>query len=533
MDCSFMPLIVQDMTLIQQIILTDSLLRLPSIADGQARNTILDGLGSDFSSGIERNNTAKYDVLFILRGLGRCDGQFQIFLDMLDKFDRGTIELGSVRQTIQELTLRQELTKLLEDQINDNHKKHKCYWYNCCLNVSREQMRLTDAKIAHLVDQIIENSQVIDSYPLLIFAEGLARQIAPQRLENITTVIEELAKIWQITDQLILSERQKLETLLDHIQERPDITTEKNMNLKSPQVRKLKKALLEFDLLKNLAGRAMVFEELNKNYSLDISSTHNTDADISGLIKACQISISSFGFLYNLINKFSLDRAANVEDFKKVLLGFSLLPSSSVDNSSQHIPGQALLFYSNEFATIKLENKDRLNEQFKIIIRNDSDSEELYYIPRCFPDLSANQLDEFKTISYAWKKIHTLCERLSRDYSEAYFHIANKKFSEGGKCLLALRERFRDFGSDLQSFDEEVFSIKQIEALKVIPKCFDPILEALRASTSPEYREIGRLLVIRIKDLLLEALRLADSIIEIQLRQYSTPSVSRENINHE
>jgi hypothetical protein len=181
-----------------------------------------------------------------------------------------------------------------------------------------------------------------------------------------------------------------------------------------------------------------------------------------------------------------------------------------------------------------------IDEKIIINVFSEESKEDDFSIPRSIPKPSNEEIRrEQENNSYKWKKIHTLCERFHRNYLDAEYYIRSGQVSEARKNLEALRECFNDFGQDLQDIDDErIFSFVQVEKLKLIPLCFEPLLESLAGQESGQidkeyFEECGQKLATRIKNLLLDTLRLADSIIEKKLKSISQVKPLLQKSNHE
>jgi hypothetical protein len=81
-------------------------------------------------------------------------------------------------------------------------------------------------------------------------------------------------------------------------------------------------------------------------------------------------------------------------------------------------------------------------------------------------------------------------------------------------------EKFANGLNELGSLDTTIFSFDRIESLKEIPYCIEPLLETMDYPPKTNYFILGQELAEHIINLLLEALRLADRILD----SYLSPS---------
>ena len=115
---------IQEMTCIEKLILTESLLRLPSMSNHDDRQSVLDLLPHDFANGVRYNNINKLHVLNIINRCGSFNESFVQLLESLRMLDKNTNELSVLETTIQKLILMRDLIELFQNQVNDSYQNY-------------------------------------------------------------------------------------------------------------------------------------------------------------------------------------------------------------------------------------------------------------------------------------------------------------------------------------------------------------------------------------------------------------------------
>jgi hypothetical protein len=256
------------------------------------------------------------------------------------------------------------------------------------------------------------------------------------------------------------------------------------------QLTKLRNALLDVPCFKEEHKRKIVLDELISNYPMiSIKSSDSITLAIS-LIKQCECYDGSFLCLISIMEALYEGQSKPLIRLQEVYM--------EIHNPS---PDQPLL-------------EKTLNEYVIHIV----EINETRYIPLKFSELTDILLAN--TIIYTWKQIHTLCEVLVTDFMPTYKHIMNGQVPLAKTSIenfIPKCKKFADGLNELGSLDTTIFSFDRIESLKEIPYCIEPLLETMDYSPKTNYFILGQELAEHIINLLLEALRLADRILDSYL----------------
>lgn len=255
------------------------------------------------------------------------------------------------------------------------------------------------------------------------------------------------------------------------------------------QLIELTNALLEIPCFKENDKRKSILDELNRKHRHIICTESSDLITIArSLMRQCE-EHQAFPDLISIMENLYEGSSDSMGKFKKVQ--FRIFHPS---------PDQPLL-------------EKTLNGYVIHII----EVNETRYIPLQFsePDiLLAN------TIIYTWKQIHTLCEVLVTDFMPTYKHIMNEQVPLAKTSIenfIPKCRKFADGLNELGRLDTTIFSFDRIESLKEIPYCIEPLLETMDCPPKTNYFILGQELAECIINLLLEALRLADRILDSYL----------------
>jgi|688.fasta_scaffold237449_2 hypothetical protein len=143
-------------------------------------------------------------------------------------------------------------------------------------------------------------------------------------------------------------------------------------------------------------------------------------------------------------------------------------------------------------------------------------------IPSEFPliadDTILNAMQPLRT----WKKVHTVCEILARNYIDVYKCILDEEVETAIYNLTRFHTICKDYLDQLiklKSNSQTVFAFEPIQNLVNVEFCIEPLIEAIRSQQNSAYFQLGKKFAYVINDLLFEALRLADRILQAHLDQ--------------
>ena len=144
-------------------------------------------------------------------------------------------------------------------------------------------------------------------------------------------------------------------------------------------------------------------------------------------------------------------------------------------------------------------------------------------IPSKFPkiedDIILNAMQPLRT----WKKVHTFCEILARNYIDVYKFILDEEVESAIKNLNEFRKICTSYSTELSQLrinSPTVFDFEPIQHFINVEFCIDPLIEAIRSKpTNEAYFQLGKEFAYAINNLLFEALRLADRILQAHFDQ--------------
>lgn len=253
----------------------------------------------------------------------------------------------------------------------------------------------------------------------------------------------------------------------------------------------LRNAFLECDCIKDPSSRAILLSRLKEQYSAIVVEANNVNQLVLKLIIKCQNYEGSLIYLIQEMNQLFEQESTQIIKLRQT---YAQIFSSPPLNARLKLEGDTLVVF-NVLEDIK------------------------HYIPNQFSEISQDKIREAKSILNTWKKVHTLCEKLVRDYMNVYKYIITEQVDIAKKNIEAFRNICREFAINLNNLDRKVFSFQQIDCLLIIPHCIDPLIETINYPPQNTYFKLGQELAERINDLLFEALRLADRILQEHFNQ--------------
>lgn len=259
------------------------------------------------------------------------------------------------------------------------------------------------------------------------------------------------------------------------------------MVIERTKLNKLKTAFLEVECFRVRSKREVILAELNEDYPTILIEDPDPTTLIHKLIRKCEQYEGALPCLISIMDETYEKNSIPMTNLKQLYLEVST-PSPE---------------------------RPRLEKKFNQYVIHIVEIDETHYIPLKFSELTDILLAN--TIIYTWKQIHTLCEVLVTDFMPTYKHIMNEQVPLAKTSIENFKPKCGKFADGLASLDQTIFSFDRIESLKEIPYCIEPLLETMNYPPKTDYFILGQELAEHIINLLLEALRLADRILDSYL----------------
>ena len=119
-----------------------------------------------------------------------------------------------------------------------------------------------------------------------------------------------------------------------------------------------------------------------------------------------------------------------------------------------------------------------------------------------------------------WKKIHTLCEKLVKDYiSGVYRYVVGEEIMIARENIIVFRKNCEVFDKNLNTLDSSIFDFWPIKSLRDITPRIADLLNAMDSPAGSASFIVRKELAESIHEQLFEALRLADRILQEHFNQ--------------
>ncbi len=149
------------------------------------------------------------------------------------------------------------------------------------------------------------------------------------------------------------------------------------------------------------------------------------------------------------------------------------------------------------------------------------------------PGLSGRQGKKVVQDAQHWKKVHSLTENLYAGYLSLYICMVHceealdsrdlnkvdKHKVQAQTCLTTLKRQIEKFESELKELPKSLSQTKLILTLRKIPLCTDAIKQSMGTVPNSTDFHNGLILAKKVNDWLLDALHIADQILEAYFRE--------------
>lgn len=268
------------------------------------------------------------------------------------------------------------------------------------------------------------------------------------------------------------------------------------IRLQTQQLKLLGDKFLECPCCKDTGSRRILFDSLSNKYPAIIidPDSQNLSSMFYGLIRKCLEYEGALKCFIDDMNELYERDSLSIRELIYTYEGIFSFPPSD--------------------ALIKVED-----DNLVILINNRPP----YPIPYEFDKIDENQIRdiiEAEEQLRVCKGIHTLCERLVRNYIGVYQYIISEQFDTARKNIQDFYNQCVVFTQDLQELqeiDNTIFLFAPFDTLKIIPDCIISLQDTMNFPPQNSYCQLGKDLANRINDLLFEALRLADRILQNHL----------------
>jgi hypothetical protein len=265
--------------------------------------------------------------------------------------------------------------------------------------------------------------------------------------------------------------------------------------LNPQQISLLTTKFLECSCCRTVDNRKILFFLLlNKYQGITISFDNLNLATIfHALIIACQDHYGALSFFIDTMDELYEKNSISIQELKTT--------------------------YKQIFSTPPANARVRSEPTRLVIICNNNCQR---FIPNQFPDIQESEIKNIIIYTqklHICKKIHTLCEKLARDYIDLYQYIMSGEFDKAKETIQQFHKKCNEFTVNLtilkkDNHSYQVFLFQPFDILDIIPHCITCLEHIIDFPPQNTYGLLGKDLAKRINDLLFEALRLADRILQ-------------------
>jgi hypothetical protein len=244
-----------------------------------------------------------------------------------------------------------------------------------------------------------------------------------------------------------------------------------DIKLQSPQIIQLRNVFVACPCIKDSNRRRIIYEELLQLYPhISIQET-DLNTWVMNLIRRCQLYPNALETLIELMKPMVKKRESDsMEAVEKAIQRIFINTSNSISGENLQSP--------------ELER----------------------------PEI---RIAETRNLLSTWKKIHTLCEKLVKDYIiGVYRYVVGEENLIAKENIRVFRQNCEVFDSNLGRLDQAIFFYWPIRSLRNITPCIGDLLNAMESPPNSTSFIVRKELADSIHQQLFEALSLADRVLQ-------------------